>query len=233
MGATNTTTNYSLSQFVATDKPAWLQDYNGDMLKIDTAIKAAKTAADSAQSTADTASSGVSTNTSAITSLQTTVGGLNTSVTNLQSSVNTIQSLIGNGTPTTTDHTIIGAINEINAYLHLRKIGRSDLSLATTRKAAWDTIYTLLAGNLTQHTEGVIKFSDGTLWNFNGSTSEGWFVGSRIFTPSGAYSGIMSANIANGTSSQSSSRFHAAGTTITDDSSNSNATTWADVYIYE
>ena len=115
MGATNTTTNYSLSQFISTDKPAWLQDYNGDMLKIDTAIKEAKTAADTAQTTANNAVSASGTNASDISALQTTVSGLNTTVTNIQLSINTMQSLIGNGTPTTTDQTIIGAINEINA----------------------------------------------------------------------------------------------------------------------
>lgn len=115
MGATNTTTNYSLSQFISTDKPAWLQDYNGDMLKIDTAIKSVDTAAQTAQTTANNAVSASGTNASDISALQTTVGGLNTTITNLQLAVNTIQSLIGNGTPTTTDQTIIGAINEINA----------------------------------------------------------------------------------------------------------------------
>lgn len=41
MAHTNETTNYSLSQFVGTDRPSWIDDYNADMGKIDTAIKAA------------------------------------------------------------------------------------------------------------------------------------------------------------------------------------------------
>ena len=118
MGATNHTTNYNLSQFVGTDKPAWLQDYNGDMSKIDVGINAAKVAADSAglaagnaQNDADTANTAITnTITPAITLLQTTVG-------NQGGAINTINSLIGNGTPTTTDQTIIGAINEINGEL--------------------------------------------------------------------------------------------------------------------
>lgn len=40
MASTNKTTNYELSQFLGTDKPAWLSDYNGDMNKIDTQMKA-------------------------------------------------------------------------------------------------------------------------------------------------------------------------------------------------
>lgn len=39
MTATNKTTNYQLSQFVGTDRPMWLGDYNSDMSKIDTQLK--------------------------------------------------------------------------------------------------------------------------------------------------------------------------------------------------
>lgn len=39
MTATNRTKNYNLSQFVGTDRPAWLVDYNGDMAKIDAQMK--------------------------------------------------------------------------------------------------------------------------------------------------------------------------------------------------
>lgn len=39
MTATNHTENYSLSQFVGTDRPTWLVDYNGDMAKIDAQMK--------------------------------------------------------------------------------------------------------------------------------------------------------------------------------------------------
>lgn len=41
MASTNKTTNYELSQYIGTDKPTYLVDYNGDMLKIDTGIKGA------------------------------------------------------------------------------------------------------------------------------------------------------------------------------------------------
>lgn len=39
MTATNHTKNYNLSQFVGTDRPTWLVDYNGDMAKIDVQMK--------------------------------------------------------------------------------------------------------------------------------------------------------------------------------------------------
>lgn len=48
MSSTNKTANYDLSQFIANDKPAWLQDYNSDMSKIDAGIKGAADTATSA-----------------------------------------------------------------------------------------------------------------------------------------------------------------------------------------
>ena len=53
---TNHTTNYELSQFTQNDKPTFLGDYNGDMLKIDTAIAGVATTAQGAVSTANAAS---------------------------------------------------------------------------------------------------------------------------------------------------------------------------------
>ena len=62
MASTNKTTNYELSQYVGTDKPTYLGDYNGDMLKIDTGMKSnaddivsVNTLATTAKNTADTA----------------------------------------------------------------------------------------------------------------------------------------------------------------------------------
>lgn len=115
MSASQTTTNYNLPVFEPTDIPAWLTDWNSAMGDIDTAIAGAKTAADTAQLTASGAANGVSTLNTTVGNLQTTVGNQGSTITSLGNSLNTVQSLIGNGTPTTTDQTIIGAINEINA----------------------------------------------------------------------------------------------------------------------
>nr|DAQ69519.1 MAG TPA: hypothetical protein [Caudoviricetes sp.] len=51
MTATNKTANYELSQFVGTDRPTWLVDYNGDMAKIDAQMK--QNADDIASASAD------------------------------------------------------------------------------------------------------------------------------------------------------------------------------------
>ena len=52
MSSTNKTPNYDLSQYIGTDKPTYLGDYNGDMLKIDTQMKANADAATSAEASA-------------------------------------------------------------------------------------------------------------------------------------------------------------------------------------
>lgn len=124
MGATNSTLHYNLSQFISTDKPAWLQDYNGDMQKIDVGINGALTAAESAQNSADSASSGVSSLGDAVSALTTTVSGHTSDITDLSGDVNTIESLIGNGTPTAGDHTIIGAVNENTASIAALRTNR-------------------------------------------------------------------------------------------------------------
>lgn len=114
MSATNKTAVYELPIFLGTDVPSWLTDWNGAMGIIDTAVAAAKAAADAAANTAGTAAADIITIQGNITSLQSTVGTHTTQIGTISGAINTINSLIGNGTPTTTDQTIIGAINELH-----------------------------------------------------------------------------------------------------------------------
>lgn len=117
MSSTNKTTNLELSQFLGSDSPKWLTDYNADMQKIDAAVG-------SVQSQANATDLVVSGHSTAIESLQATEGEQGTAIADLRTDVNhnsgdinTINSLIGNGEPTTTDKTIIGAINELNSEI--------------------------------------------------------------------------------------------------------------------
>lgn len=55
MGHTNSTTNYSLPQFVTTDKPAWLTDINNAFTAIDTGMNNAQTKANTADTNASQA----------------------------------------------------------------------------------------------------------------------------------------------------------------------------------
>lgn len=124
MGFTNTTAHYSLPQYVATDKPKYLTDFNQTMEAIDTQMytnaQAAATADGKAVAAKDVADGAVS----SIGTLNTQINGdaldpsdrgLAGDVSDNSGAINTINSLIGNGTPTTSDKTIIGAINEIYA----------------------------------------------------------------------------------------------------------------------
>lgn len=115
MSATNSTANYGLPVFVSSDVPSWLTDWNGAMGDIDTAIAAAKATADSALLASGNNTTDITTIQGQITVLQTTVGTHTTQIGTISGNINTINSLIGNGTPTTTDQTIIGAINELHA----------------------------------------------------------------------------------------------------------------------
>ena len=60
MSHTNSTTNYSLPQFVTTDKPAWLTDVNNAYVAIDTGMNNAQTKANTADSNATQALSDAS-----------------------------------------------------------------------------------------------------------------------------------------------------------------------------
>lgn len=61
MASTNKTPNYDLPQFIGTDKPSWLGDFNSAMLAIDTAIKGAADKADTASTQAESAAESAST----------------------------------------------------------------------------------------------------------------------------------------------------------------------------
>lgn len=80
MSSTNKTTNYNLSQFVGTDVPSYLGDYNSDMSKIDKAI------GDVANSQGSVEQSVVGL-TADVQGLSTQVSGVSTSVQQLQTSV--------------------------------------------------------------------------------------------------------------------------------------------------
>lgn len=115
--ATNSTTYYNLPVFAATDQPKWLVDWNTSMEVIDGAIAQAKAAGDNAQTTANANAVAISGLSDSVSTMSTALGTLTTNVTTVTGNVQRINELIGNGTPTTQDKTIIGAINELKAEI--------------------------------------------------------------------------------------------------------------------
>lgn len=119
MASTNKTTNYDLSQYVGTDKPTYLGDYNSDMLKIDTQMKTnadnVATAISSAQTATTTANQANTTagqaNTTA-SNAQSTAGQANTTANNAQNTANS--ALATATTAQTSANTALGEIAKFN-----------------------------------------------------------------------------------------------------------------------
>ena len=94
MSSTNKTPNYDLSQYVGTDKPTYLGDYNGDMLKIDEQMKANADAATNAEASAGEAVTKVEQAQTQITSIDGRLTSAETDITQLQSNAtNTAQTI--------------------------------------------------------------------------------------------------------------------------------------------
>lgn len=96
MSSTNKTTNYNLSQYVGSDKPTYLGDYNSDMQKIDTQMK--------------TNADGISANTSAISTANATANTALTTAQGAETSANT-----ANTTANTANTTATQALTKANA----------------------------------------------------------------------------------------------------------------------
>lgn len=137
MSSTNKTTHYDLSQYVGTDKPTYLSDYNGDMAKIDAALYEANTKASSAESNASTALTEAgqalekaNTNEGDIDDLESVTDLLKTNVTTLNNFMNSIKT-------TSINDTIINFQNladnpaSINQEVHMKKYDLENLKLTS------------------------------------------------------------------------------------------------------
>lgn len=127
MSSTNSTTNYGLSQFVSTDCPAWLADYNQDMAKIDTQMKNNATGV-------STLSGTVSTQTSQISALTTSVGQASSDATEALSKANTATSNVA---------TLTTSVNSINGQVQTNSQGialnTSDINTLKTEVSVLNT----------------------------------------------------------------------------------------------
>lgn len=94
MSSTNSTTNYELSQFIGSDKPSWLGDYNGDMAKIDAGIHTAQSTATGADGKADSNTTSIGTlsslTTTAKTDLVSAINEVNTAAGTAQGSADAV-----------------------------------------------------------------------------------------------------------------------------------------------
>lgn len=166
MSSTNKTANYNLSQYIGTDKPTYLGDYNGDMLKIDTQLKAnadsaanATSAAGAAQAVAEKASKDVqglndstTANSKEIASLKTKNAQQDVSI---QNATNTANSALDKANQNAHN---IADINTRNQWIQGTNIHNTGLPNYT--KGSWNCSYNRLSELL--NISGQIELSQGS-----------------------------------------------------------------------
>ena len=101
VNASNGTDNYGLPIFIATDKPAWLLDWNGAMVAIDSLLKQivskasiSETELDALKVQIESANNAISGLQESTSSLTTNVAGLTTDVTQAKKDVDTMQKTV-------------------------------------------------------------------------------------------------------------------------------------------
>lgn len=94
MSSTNKTPNYNLSQYVGTDKPTYLGDYNGDMLKIDTQMKANNDAATVAAASAGEAVAKATAAQNDVDALKTRMSNVEQDITQAESNITQLQNTV-------------------------------------------------------------------------------------------------------------------------------------------
>lgn len=166
MSSTNKTANYNLSQYIGTDKPTYLGDYNSDMSKIDAQLKAnadsasnAASAAGAAQAVAGDASKkvqnlndSVTANSAEIASLKTKNAQQDTSIQNASNTANSALNKANQNEHNITD------INTRNQWIQRTNIHNTGLPNYT--KGSWNCSYNRLSGLL--NISGQIELSQGS-----------------------------------------------------------------------
>lgn len=166
MSSTNKTANYKLSQYIGTDKPTYLGDYNGDMLKIDTQLKAnadsasnAASAAGAAEAVASDASKKVQTLNDSVTANSEEIASLKTKNAQQDSSIqnvlNTATSALNKAKQN--EHNIAD-INTRNQWIQGTNIHNT--GLPNYNKGSWNCSYNRLSGLL--NISGQIELSQGS-----------------------------------------------------------------------
>lgn len=166
MSSTNKTTNYKLSQYIGTDKPTYLGDYNGDMLKIDNQMKVnadsasnATSAAGAAQAVADKASKDVKALNDSVTANSEDIASLKTKNAqqdvSIQNATNTASSALNKANQNEQN---ITDINTRNQWIYGTNIHNT--GLANYNSGSWNCSYNKFSGLLS--IDGQLEFSQGT-----------------------------------------------------------------------
>lgn len=166
MSSTNKTTNYKLSQYIGTDKPTYLGDYNSDMLKIDTQLKAnadsagnAVSVAGAAQAVAADASKNVKSLNDSVTANSADIASLKTKNAQQDSSIqnasNTSSSALNKSNQNEQNITDINTRNQWVQGTNIHNTGLPNYS-----SGSWNCSYNKFSGLL--NIIGQIEFSQGS-----------------------------------------------------------------------
>lgn len=166
MSSTNKTTNYKLSQYIGTDKPTYLGDYNGDMLKIDTQLKAnadsasnSASAAGAAQAVADKASKDVQALNNSVTANSEDIASLKTKNAqqdvSIQNASNTATSANNKANQNAQNITDINTRNQWIQGINIHNTGITNYS-----KGSWNCSYNKFSGLL--NISGQLELSQGS-----------------------------------------------------------------------
>ena len=160
MSSTNKTSNLQLSQFVATDTPAWLVDYNGDMAKIDDGVGRVEVLAETASTQAVGVANSLQTTNQTVATLSGQIANVQTQATGNTNSINGINQRLGNSDISGVgDGTVTGAINALNAggstsslewKVGNRSTGTTPISIPSTAKEL------LIVGNLATNNDNYL-----------------------------------------------------------------------------
>lgn len=163
MSSTNKTTNYELSQYVGTDMPTYLGDYNSDMLKIDTQMKANNDLGNTADGKADTNATAIGT----LANLKTTTKASTVSAINEVKDIEGFDAYDETATYNIGDYCIYNnSLYRCNTNISTAESFNNSHWTLTSIEYEFDVIKGLIAGVVESgsNTNGnYIKFADGTM----------------------------------------------------------------------
>ena len=177
MSSTNKTTNYNLSQFLGSDKPAWLADYNQDMSKIDTQMKANADGVTAADGKADANAANIG----ELSYLSTTAKN------NLVAAINEVDSDVT--TAQNTANSASSAANTANTNIAKFNLTERSTLTSTTNKGTIDTSISNVQF-ATDTTDSIFKiYGRVYITNLGGQTGSLTItLGQTSLRPSSAYS---------------------------------------------
>lgn len=164
MSSTNKTTNYELSQYIGSDKPTYLGDYNSDMLKIDTGIHTAQSKADEIGTLSNLTTDSKTNLVSAINEVDFHTDSNTTDITSNTSHIGTMTNL-----DTTVKTDLVNAINEVKTEADTNKLNIEKINLTSYTDLTVKSLQNI--NSLTTFSVKIATNTDNSLYKLYGYIS--------------------------------------------------------------